>query len=379
MLALAGAVNMTTIRLRLIGGFALLLMSMSCSGSADEALSPSLPDDVFSKGGAAKAAGRLPGAIGVALTPRHFPQHTDADIRDMFNLGTQVGSAAVFIYQWSEPGFVRTAGEVIRLSREAKLTPIVGLSPTSLDQGRKALDVPGHLRGGWFHKPSFKNREIQAAFVEAATELARLKPPYLCLATEINLLALQRMEEFLYFARTYKDAYRAAKGVSPETRVFVSFQYDFIRIVDHKEPAKVTEHAKVIDIFRPELDLIAISSYPFDYYKTPAAIPINYYSYLGRHTRPRDQVMIMEIGWPTEGKGNSKDQEAFVNRLPELLTELQPLATCWSLLHDVRVPSLGESLGTTGLLTSEGRVKPAFSAFARLGGAKTDAGHGASR
>jgi hypothetical protein len=69
---------------------------------------------------------------------------------------------------------------------------IVCLSPTSLDQGRKELDLPAEVRERAGKNITFANPVIQGAFKKAARELAELRPTYLCLATEINLLALGR-------------------------------------------------------------------------------------------------------------------------------------------------------------------------------------------
>ena len=79
------------------------------------------------------------------------------------------------------------------------------------------------------------------AFVKSAKALARMYPPYLCLATEINFLALQRLNEYLHFASLYKEAYQAVKQVSPKTKVFVSFQWEWVRILDDREPHKIKE------------------------------------------------------------------------------------------------------------------------------------------
>jgi len=37
--------------------------------------------------------------------------------------------------------------------------------------------------------------------------------------------------------------------------VFVSFQWDWGRVLDQKEPAKIEEHSKLFDIFRLEWTL----------------------------------------------------------------------------------------------------------------------------
>ena|GEM_PF-1789662 len=349
---------------------ALFLLSSACESREPEVFSTALPGDVFeqppaSAPSAGASAAHALQQIGIAPTPRHFPRHSPDDIRDMMNRSAQLGTVAILIYQWGDPQYKQVATRLVKLAREHRMTPVVGLSPTTLDQQRKELDVPANIRGS-LGRPSFVDAAVRSAFVRAGQELAQLKVPYLCLATEINFLALQRMDEFLRFVAVYKETYRAVKRVAPETKVFVSFQYEFVRILDNKEPGKVSDHAKVIDIFRPELDVLAITSYPAEYYTDPDAMPVNYYSHLSRYTKQGDEAMVMEIGWPSSGVGTLAEQHRFVERLPNLLSGLAPSIIAWSLLHDVRISQFGNNLASTGLLTVDGQAKPAMEPFRQL-------------
>lgn len=318
--------------------------------------------------GPAAAAGASAGAIqatGVALTPAHFPRHNDADIRRMFELGKQVGPYAIFIYQWSQPDFVGVARKVTDVSRAMGLTPVVGLSPTKLSGMRGEYDLPKSIDR--IRRPSFGDKPVYESFLRDAVELAKLKPPYLCLATEINLLAFKDIKEYIYFAHVYKVAYGLVKKESPDTKVFVSFQWDFLYDMYKKEPNKLDEQKKLIDIFRPELDVLAFTSYPGDRFDAPSGIPADYYSMISRYLKPGDPVMFMEIGWPTTGKGTPEEQADFVRRLPQLVGPLHPMLVAWSLLHDVGGGPLGGDLSSTGLFQSNGTEKPAFAAFRNLG------------
>jgi hypothetical protein len=136
---------------------------------------------------------------GIAVTPRNFPNHTAADVDEAFRLAREAGRQAVFIYQWGELNLdvVKT---MLSKAAQTGLTPVVGLSPTTLDQGRKGLDVPASVRLQAGAELSFSNPVVRAAYIRAAVDLAKLKPAYLCLATEINLLAMQRLPEYLHFA-----------------------------------------------------------------------------------------------------------------------------------------------------------------------------------
>jgi hypothetical protein len=305
-------------------------------------------------------------ALGIAVTPKNFPAHTPADLDEAFRMAKGLGEYAVFIYQWKEldPEIPRL---VVEKSRQAGLIPIVGLSPTTLDQGRKELDLPATVRQKAGPSVSFANPIIREAFKGAARTLARLRPPYLCLATEINFLALQRLDEYLHFASLYKEAYREVKRISPESKVFVSFQWEWVRILDAKEVHRIREHSKVIDIFRPELDAVGLTTYPSSFHGSPADLPPDYYAWMHHHIRRSDEVLFMEFGWPTAGTGSEAEQVAFIQRLPGLLQGINVSVVAWALLHDVGLAAFDENLNTVGLATQAGQRKKGYLAFQEWG------------
>jgi hypothetical protein len=310
-----------------------------------------------------EAWGQAP--LGVAITPRNFPNHTAPDVDEAFLLAHEVGRHAVFIYQWGGLD-MNVAAAMVQKARQAGLVPVLGLSPTTLDQGRKELDLPARVRKAAGANVSFSNPAIRGAYISAAADLAKLKPPYLCLATEINLLAMQRLPEYLHFATVYKEAYRAVKRVSPATKVFVTFQWEWMRILDAKEPQRIAEHSKVVDIFRPELDLVGFTTYPSPFHDTPAALVSDYYTWMFRHIARSESVMLMEVGWPTSGSGNEAEQLAFIERLPALLEGINLAGVEWALLHDVKLGVFDADLNTVGLRHRDGRAKLGYEAFRAL-------------
>ncbi len=309
-------------------------------------------------------------STGIAITPANFPTHTEQDLDEAFKLASELGKYSVFIFQWHELDL-----DVIRLmmskSRDNGLVPILGISPTSLDQGRKELDIPDSVRQQAGSNISFSNPVIRNNYINDVKKLARLKPAYLCLATEINFLAIQRLDEYLHFASLYKDAYRKIKQISPHTKVFVSFQWEWVRIIDSREMDKIKEHSKVISIFKPELDLVGLTTYPSAFHNNPEQLPADYYSWIHHHIDHHDSVLIMEAGWPTAGSGTELEQKHYIQRLPELLGHVNTSILAWSLLHDVNLAEFDANLNTTGLLTGSGDRKPGFDAYQALDKATT--------
>jgi hypothetical protein len=335
-----------------------LAMSLSCAAPA-----VSKP-----AGPVASAAeeGELQSRLGIALTPRNFPMHTPDDVRQMFELGRELASAAVFIYPWSQRDFVHAAPQVVALSRQHGLSPMLGLGVTTLSDNRGKLDVPSEVTRAAAPPVSFRSAVVQEAFRRDALTLARLKPDLLCLATEINMLAMADIEEYRAFVRTYNEVYPALKDASPNTKVTVSFQWDLLWAMRIKEPDRLSEQTQIIDAFRPHLDAVVLTSYPSGIFSTPEMMPADFYARVAELTTPRDEIMFMEIGWPTKGSGSEEEQVGFIRRLPALMSEVQPSVLAWPLLHDVRLPLVGDDLFTTGVLDAMGMRKPGYDAFKAL-------------
>lgn len=302
---------------------------------------------------------------GIAVTPRNFPHHSPQDLDNAFKLASELGKYSVFIFQWHDLDL-----DVVKVmmdkSKKYSLIPILGLSPTSLDKGRKELDLPDAVREKSGNFISFANPIIRKEFIDSAKDLAQFEPSFLCLATEINFLAIQRLDEYLHFVSLYKEAYKEVKIVSPNTKVFVSFQWEWVRILDAQEIHKVKEHSKVINIFKPELDFVGLTTYPSDYHENPMELPNDYYSWIYNHIDWKDAILVMEAGWPSLGAGNESEQRDYIGRLPELLESVNTSIVAWALLHDVNLDEFDENLNTVGILTNEGRKKLAFDAFMSL-------------
>ena len=203
----------------------------------------------------------------VAMTPPNFPNHTIGAVKDAFRLVKHLGDHTVFIYQWSHID-LEVVKLMLKMSRDAQLIPILALSPTTLDQGRKELDLPADIRRRAGTSISFANPVIRLAFKKTAVELARLKP--------------------------------------------------------------------------------------------------DYYSWVYRHACKSDEILLMEVGWPTGGSGNEFEQLAYIKRLPSLLESVNVSVVAWALLHDISLPEFDADLNTVGLITNQGQKKPGYLEFKTL-------------
>jgi hypothetical protein len=84
------------------------------------------------------------------------------------------------------------------------------------------------------------------------------------------------------------------------------------------------------------------------------------------HATRSEEIIFMEIGWPTTGEGSADSQVAFIERMPELMKDVNPRIIAWSLLHDVRLSGLSADLASTGLISPNGDKKAGWGAFVKL-------------
>ena len=108
---------------------------------------------------------RLPAdtRYGIAVTPG------PDGIEEAFALAGEITDYEVFIAQWSEysPAQMRA---VVQFCRKHGLTPILSLSPTTLDQGRKELDLPS---AAFLDNVSVFDFEIQLVLVGILSVLSK--------------------------------------------------------------------------------------------------------------------------------------------------------------------------------------------------------------
>jgi hypothetical protein len=295
-------------------------------------------------------------ATGVGLTPAHYPRSTPDDVVRMIDLAREVGSYGHVTVPWRDPGAIRIAGALLPQMASRGLTSIVTLN--ILDGTNGSLELPPGITGR-----SMAEAGVARAYQSTARELAALGPDYLSLAGDVNLLLAYGPDPYVQFVQVYKQAYRAAKAASPKTKVFVTFSWDFFKIASEQHPLSAL--AKLLELFRPDLDVLAFSSYPTRY-REPAMIPADYFGAIQQFVSPREELLL-QVGWPSSGSRGEALQRAFVERLSGLAAGAKPNILIWSVLHDV-----GDSgpLAGLGLYTSAGTAKPAAASFAAVAGAR---------
>jgi hypothetical protein len=356
--------------------FVLILAGMACA-PAEQPGATRLPDSVVFEAGRA-AYGFFPSPpepsfVSVLSHFRDLGEHADfiliqpaipweamldpdaeeaqpqVDIRNQVTLASQNGLGAIFV-----------------------VDPLNGLNR------REFMGLPPD----W--EASFANPDARRAFTEFALWITReFRPRYLGLASEINTYADAHPDDFPHFLSLYREVYAAAKDISPETQVFVTFQWEDLNNIF----PEIAEGRRAYDInwdqveaFEPELDVWVISSYPFVAFSSGADIRDDYYTPLldrtnkplalgeGGYTSkpigpfpgaPSDQVLYLEAIHSQIGQ-----RLAFWTYL--LLSDFDPEAYADAMRHQGRPEADINTLGmfqAVGLRQADGSAKPALAVW----------------
>ncbi|HEY9152767.1 MAG TPA: hypothetical protein VIN60_07770 [Anaerolineales bacterium] len=172
---------------------------------------------------------------------------------------------------------------------------------------------------GW--SASFANPNVRAAYKNFTLWVVRIfHPRYLGLASEINTYMDTHPDDAQNFISLYNEIYKAVKSESPDTKIFVTFQWEELnnlipQIANGR--ARLQPNWAQVEAFEPNLDVWAISSYPFVAFKSGADIPADYYTpLLSRTSKP---LAVAEGGFPSKPvgfiTGAPQDQIAYLNAI----------------------------------------------------------------
>jgi hypothetical protein len=201
---------------------------------------------------------------------------------------------------------------------------------------------------------SFATPEVRRAYRNFTLRVVReIQPSYLGLASEINTYADAHPEDFPHFLSLYRETYAAVKAEAPDTRVFVSFQWEDLNnlFADASEGrAEYATNWDQVEAFEPDLDLWVISSYPFAAFSSGSQIPADYYTpLLGRTDKP---VAVAEGGYTSRPvgpfAGEPQDQ---VDYLQAIHTQLGGRLVFWIylLLNDFDQEAWAEQMRAQGI------------------------------
>jgi hypothetical protein len=236
----------------------------------------------------------------------------------------------------------------VTLARQNDLDTIFVLDALNGLNRREFFGLPSN----W--DASFANPDIRKAFKNYTLWVARnFQPHYLGLASEINTYMDAHPDDAQNFISLYNEIYVLVKAESPDTQVFVTFQWDDLNNMfpqpEEGDRQRLSPNWEQIEAFEPNLDVWAISSYPYFIFPTGADIPADYYSpLLSRTSKP---VAFAEGGFSTvafnQRTNTPEDQVAYLNAIHE---QLGPRLAFWvnTLLSDFNIDSYAKEMEKQG-------------------------------
>ena len=185
------------------------------------------------------------------------------------------------------------------------------------------------------------------------------------LGTEVNAAFERDPAAYRAFVESYREAYDQVKAASPETLVFVSFQYEQLLGLIPWEPPHVARW-DLLDDFAGKLDLFAITTYPSFAFSVARKVPPRYYSQIREHTSK--PIAFVSAGYASapgrEGLNSSTpaEQRRFLQRLFRDADDLGATLVVWFVGRD---PAFAleppfDLLASIGLRTADDQPKEAW-------------------
>jgi hypothetical protein len=260
--------------------------------------------------------------FGVEIIPANFPNPSAEDVVRSLGLASLIGSHASKIWPWGDPSVIPFAGSMVTLSKQFGLK-------TMLQMGTIFLGDPAPPAG---YAKSFADPATRARFLADVRTLALMKPDYLVLTTEANLMHRFNRVEFDRYRPLYAEAYQLVKSLSPTTLVGVSYLYSLWFANYH------VDRIDVPALLKPA-DFIAFTTYPEwlireGHFASIAAIPPDWYG-ASRKAYPDAKIIFSEAGWASKVRGTPELQAEYLRNLPRLMSTTRPHLVTWAVLHDV--------------------------------------------
>lgn len=302
--------------------------------------------------------------LGVSAQP---VEPTEEGYEDAFALASRMGE--LILIQRAPPwddflpgGSVSARTERLtliekQLAEKYDLQLMLAIDPTLPSNRGVLAGIPPVMAG-----QGFANDDLRSAFISYAKYLAlNYKPAYLALGVEVDLIFLNRGDaSFRNFVSLYFEAYDAVKEVSPETKVFPTFQYENLLGILDDPPTQPAW--SLVARFQPKIDVLAVSSFPRAAFSSITEVPGDYYDALtGRFDLPAG---FISVGWSSvvDGSTDQSSQLAYLLRTVAAADKLKSPFLIWFLAQDpeTSADNGSVSLSTMGLLDPTGREKNVF-------------------
>ena len=320
----------------------------------------------FHRGGTDRGSGILPLQernffLGIVPNPAHSPNSTFEDLTRAYE---EAGRIAEIGMVWVEKQGIGEAdllkqNRVVTALRVYGLKPLVTLNFATIKQGTGGLeyviDAPEGIT------PSLSDPGFREAWIEEARSLAEeFSPEYLSLGNEVNDYFLLHPSELESYLSLVSGAYSAVKQVSPQTKVLVVLSYNHLLQENQWD---------LLTLFENRVDLIGLTTYPYQVFASPEDLPADYYLRLSRCTHK--PLAFTEIGWSSSGTSDENEQARFLLRFLELTKGMDLEMVNWLFLHDTTLTGIPASIahpetGTVALKRVDGTEKEVYGVWKAL-------------
>ncbi len=270
---------------------------------------------------------------------------------------TSHGRAVAYHSNWRDVG--ATSGEIpgIVVSAMAARDQF-GVEPTLVlgwADGSGVADLTSDSEPG---NNTWTNAETVSEFVTMLGNVAgTYQPEYLGIANELNIWWASHPTEFNDWLAAYQLAHDAIKLASPNTRVYATFQLEFLKGEGIGWPHGDTWTCFDLMAAGGPMDLAVFTTYPYFEYATPALIPLDHYDEITAHWGA-GPVAFSEMGWLVAPSfpypGDEADQARYVERFFELTDDLDMEFVQWLFLHDVDGQAMSPPFVGIGLRSNDG-------------------------
>lgn len=290
-----------------------------------------------------------------------FPSPPEVTLESVFKTFEDMGKHGDFVLiqqnaNWEDfvnsvDGESQTRTDIINQTKLAHQNNLEYIFVLDALNGLNRREFSG-LPTGW--EASFANPNVRTAYKNYALWIVRsFHPHYLGLASEINTYMDAYPDDAQNYISLYNEIYSLIKAEAPETQVFVTFQWDDLNNMfpqpEEGNRQKYDVNWEQMEAFEPNLDVWAISSYPYFIFPSGKDIPTDYYSpLLLRTDKP---VAIAEGGFSTEAflqlNNTPEDQVAYLNAIHN---QLGPRLAFWvnTLMSDFNIDSYAAEMEKKG-------------------------------
>ena len=211
--------------------------------------------------------------------------------------------------------------------------------------------------------------ELRQALLADALYIARnVRPAYLVVGHEVNVVFERNPEAYTEFVSIYSETYDAVKAAAPETAVLTSFQYEeLLGVIPWLPP-----HAprwELLDDFEGRLDQFGITSYPSFAFAVARKVEPSYYGQITERTEL--PIAFISAGYASgvgrEGINASTpaEQRRFLQRLFGDADQLGASLLIWLISRDLAYATgpPEDLIATLGLQQADGAPKEAWPAW----------------